>query len=80
MEFLMCLPRDVRRLIEILESHGKKAFAVGGCVRDFVMGISPADYDIATSAAPDETMKILEAADVALIHLLGAVLHHLMLI
>lgn len=64
MEFLMCLPRDVRRLIEILESHGKKAFAVGGCVRDFIMGISPADYDIATSAAPDETMKILEAAGI----------------
>ena len=67
MEVLMCLPRDVRRLIEILNSHGKDAFAVGGCVRDFVMGFPPADYDMTTSATPDETTKILEDAGIRVI-------------
>lgn len=64
MEILMCLPRDVRRIIEILNSHGKEAFAVGGCVRDFVMGFSPADYDMTTNATPNETTKILEGAGI----------------
>ena len=64
MEILMCLPRDVYNLIKILNSHGKEAFAVGGCVRDFVMGFSPADYDMTTSATPDETTRILEEAGI----------------
>ena len=64
MKISMCLPRDVYNLIEILNSHGKQAFAVGGCVRDFVMGMTPADYDMTTSATPDETTKILEDAGI----------------
>ena len=64
MEILMCLPRDVYNLIKILNSHGKEAFAVGGCVRDFVMGFPPADYDMTTSATPDETTRILEEAGI----------------
>src|SRR5215467_2387281 len=43
--------RELRRL-------GHEAFLVGGCVRDMVMQIEPADYDIATSARPDEIIRI----------------------
>jgi len=43
--------RELRRL-------GHEAYLVGGCVRDMVMGIEPADYDIATSARPEEIVKI----------------------
>lgn len=64
MKILMSLPQEVRHLIEILNSQKKQAYAVGGCVRDFLMGKSPADYDMTTSATPDETISILEAAGV----------------
>src|SRR5438552_3767772 len=37
---------------------GHEAYLVGGCVRDMVMGLEPADYDIATSARPEEIVKI----------------------
>jgi poly(A) polymerase len=41
-----------------LKSAGFKAFLVGGCVRDIAMGIPPQEYDIATSATPQDVMKI----------------------
>jgi poly(A) polymerase len=47
----------VRRLAE----HGHVAFFAGGCVRDFVMGIEPTDYDVATSATPTEVQRIFGA-------------------
>ena len=45
-------------IIQELRRHGHQAYLVGGCVRDMVMRIEPADYDIATSARPDEITKI----------------------
>ena len=45
-------------IIQELRRHGHEAYLVGGCVRDMVMRIEPADYDIATSARPDEITKI----------------------
>ncbi len=41
-----------------LRDLGHKAFFVGGCVRDAIIGIPPKEYDITTSAKPDEIMKI----------------------
>ena len=41
-----------------LKRAGFKAFLVGGCVRDIAMGIPPQEYDIATSATPQDVMKI----------------------
>ncbi|MGC8559423.1 MAG: CCA tRNA nucleotidyltransferase [Phycisphaerae bacterium] len=41
-----------------LQSHGFQAFWAGGCVRDQLLGIEPKDYDIATSAKPDEIRKL----------------------
>src|SRR5437773_9350316 len=51
-------PELAVEIIRTLRSKGHEAYLVGGCVRDLVMKIEPADYDIATSALPDEIMKI----------------------
>lgn len=48
------MPQAVKEIIERLESAGYEAFAVGGCVRDAVLGRVPADWDITTSAMPEE--------------------------
>jgi len=49
------LPPVVLRAIERLEQHGHRAYAVGGCVRDSLIGRIPNDWDITTSARPEET-------------------------
>ena len=46
--------------IEVLESRGHEAYFVGGCVRDMLMGISPHDLDITTSALPEETVSVFD--------------------
>ena len=48
------LPEKVNTLITHLESCGYEAFAVGGCIRDSIMGREPNDWDLCTSASPDE--------------------------
>ncbi len=45
-------------IIRTLREQGHQAYLVGGCVRDLLLGREPADYDVATSAAPDEVMRI----------------------
>ena len=55
---MITFPVSVRSMIAELEKHKFKAFLVGGCVRDFLLEIEPHDYDIATSATPDEIMNI----------------------
>ena len=45
-------------VIRTLRQQGYIAFLAGGCVRDLLLGREPADYDVATSATPDEVMKI----------------------
>ena len=56
----MILPNDAKNLISLLEQNGHSAYAVGGCVRDALMGVEPKDVDIATSALPNQTQRILE--------------------
>ena len=48
------LPEKVNILIKHLESCGYEAFAVGGCIRDSIMSRTPNDWDLCTSASPDE--------------------------
>ena len=50
------------KIISILHSSGFEAFFVGGCVRDILLGITPDDYDIATSARPKEVLKLFPDA------------------
>src|SRR5215469_13530809 len=45
-------------VVRTLRSRGYQAYLVGGCVRDLLLGREPADYDVATDAAPDEVMRI----------------------
>lgn len=48
------LPDKVHKIIETLAAAGYEAYAVGGCIRDSVLGRMPNDWDITTSAAPGE--------------------------
>ena len=52
------LPHDAYRLLQTLRAAGHSAYVVGGCVRDSLLGRLPGDWDICTSARPDE-MKAL---------------------
>lgn len=54
------LPEKVNKIIGCLQQHGYEAYAVGGCVRDTLLGRVPEDWDITTSAKP-ETVKELFA-------------------
>ena len=45
-------------IVRTLREHGHKAYLVGGCVRDLLLGREPADYDVTTDATPDEVMRI----------------------
>jgi poly(A) polymerase len=45
-------------IVRTLREHGHKAYLVGGCVRDLLLGREPADYDITTDATPDKVMRI----------------------
>ena len=56
----MYLPEDVKYIIERLMTHGYEAYAVGGCVRDSILGRSPMDWDITTSAMPDQVKAIFD--------------------
>jgi poly(A) polymerase len=45
-------------VVRILREHGFEAFVVGGAVRDMLMGIGPSEFDIATSATPDDVRRL----------------------
>lgn len=48
----IALPKDVKHIIGVLMENGYEAYAVGGCVRDSILGRVPGDWDITTSALP----------------------------
>lgn len=52
------LPNEVNFIITTLETAGHEAYAVGGCVRDSIMGRLPNDWDITTSAEPEEVKAL----------------------
>ena len=52
------LPTKVKQIISRLEKADFEAYAVGGCVRDSILGRSPEDWDITTSAKPEEVKKL----------------------
>ncbi len=57
-QFDIAMPAPVRDAIERLEAAGFEAYAVGGCVRDVMIGRVPNDWDITTSARPEETARV----------------------
>lgn len=56
----MNIPKEVNLLIHTLQRHGHKAYVVGGCVRDSLLNKEPHDWDLCTSATPEEMLKILK--------------------
>lgn len=54
------LPEKVKRIITELEAAGYEAYAVGGCVRDLILGRTPDDWDITTSATPMQTKAVFK--------------------
>ena len=54
----MKLPQAVQYCITALEAAGFRAYAVGGCVRDSLLGLTPADFDLCTSAKPQDICRV----------------------
>lgn len=54
----MDMPKNVDTAINLLQSAGFEAYAVGGCVRDSLLGKTPNDWDITTSAKPEDMKSI----------------------
>lgn len=52
------IPWKVEKIIHTLEENGFEAYAVGGCVRDSVLGREPNDWDITTSAKPEQVKEL----------------------
>lgn len=56
----MNIPEDIIEIHSKFIEAGKELFLVGGCVRDFKLGLEPKDFDMATNAYPNEIEKILK--------------------
>lgn len=54
------LPRDVAWLLQTLRGAGYSAYVVGGCVRDSLLGRQPGDWDLCTSARPDQLRALFQ--------------------
>ena len=54
------IPDEVKYIIDTLEANGCESYAVGGCVRDSILGVEPKDWDICTPALPEQTIKCFE--------------------
>lgn len=60
MNFKINIPTAANELIHTLQKNGHSAYVVGGCVRDSILGRKPNDWDICTSATPDEMLEIFK--------------------
>ena len=62
----MFLPDYIIYCIDALENAGFQAWAVGGCVRDSLLGLTPNDYDLCTDALPEQTEAVFAAHNLIL--------------
>ncbi len=60
MQIQLKIPKSIKKVVKRLKRHGHTTYLVGGCVRDLLLGISPKDYDIGTSATPQEVLEIFK--------------------
>lgn len=61
-EIMIKYPENVSKIAKILSDNGYKAYAVGGCIRDALMGKNPADWDMTTDCPPEKMLEIFEKA------------------
>lgn len=54
------LPSYVKNILNILEENNYEAFVVGGSIRDLILGLQPSDFDVTTSAKPEEIQKVFK--------------------
>ena len=52
------IPDTVLDVLRLLTDAGHEAWCVGGCVRDLLLGNMPGDWDVTTSALPEETLRL----------------------
>ena len=70
------IPEDVEYIIKTLENSGFEAYAVGGCVRDSLLGKEPHDWDVTTSAKPEDMKRIFRrTVDTGIEHGTVTILH-----
>ena len=62
MSNIFSCPSYLPPLLRLFSSHGERAYPVGGCVRDTLMGTVPHDWDVAVTSAPNRTVEICHAA------------------
>lgn len=55
------LPEGAKLIIDTIQAAGYEAYAVGGCVRDSLLGRDPHDWDITTSAKPEQVKALFFA-------------------
>lgn len=53
---------SVLKVIQTLQKNGHTTYVVGGCVRDLYLGIQPKDFDVATSAKPNQVKKLIKGS------------------
>ena len=53
-------PEKVVKIAKIMQKNGYRAYAVGGCVRDSLMGRDPSDWDMTTNASPEKMIEIFD--------------------
>lgn len=71
------VPEDVKYIIEKLNSAGYEAYAVGGCIRDSILGRTPDDWDITTSAKPEEIKELFpKTIDTGIQHGTVTIMHN----
>ncbi len=54
------IPKEVLAILDRIQKAGHEAYVVGGCVRDLIRGAEPKDWDITTSATPEEIQNLFE--------------------
>lgn len=60
MKFNIDIPDGANLLIHTLQDNGHSAYVVGGCVRDSILGREPHDWDICTSATPEQMLEVFK--------------------
>lgn len=54
-------PEKIKKVLDVLEENGYEAYIVGGSLRNILMGKEPSDWDVTTSAFPDETLELFRS-------------------